>query len=176
MGGAKKALLDVGGETILERQLTLLRSLADPVALVAGDAATYSAYGAPVISDRRGGLGPLDGIAAALSWSPRPYVLIVACDMPWLSGAVLCRLLERRAGHDAIALSVDGRPEPLVAVYRVTALPAIDARLERGELRARALWTDPGELCLGLLDAEEIRDLDPALRTLANWNAPEDIH
>src|SRR5262245_19254595 len=74
--GAPKSLLRIGEEFVLARLVAVLREVADPVAIVAGpdvplpDASVLAGAGAdvPVLRDRPGFLGPLEGFRAGLAW------------------------------------------------------------------------------------------------------------
>ena len=45
-------------------------------------------------------------------------VVVVACDMPFLSSRLLQELVRRASAVDVVIPLVDGRPEPMHAVYR----------------------------------------------------------
>jgi molybdenum cofactor guanylyltransferase len=87
-GGADKSALPVGGHSILARQLAVLRSLTPHILIVASDERRYREAHVPVVLDRIQGAGSLGGIYTALVESPTDQVLVVACDMPFLDGAV----------------------------------------------------------------------------------------
>ena len=85
MSGANKADLRIGGERIVERQLRLLRAVADPVVIVSSRSEDFSGLGVEVIPDAIEGAGPLGGIYTALLASRRERTLIVGCDLPFLT-------------------------------------------------------------------------------------------
>ena len=60
--------------------------------------------------------------------------------MPLLSSQAV-ELLSKKRCHceDACVFTHDGRPEPLLGLYRSTCLPVIDGLLEAGENRMSAL-------------------------------------
>ena len=92
MGGANKAGLRIGNERIIDRQLRLLRQIADPVFIVAGSAEPFQELEITVVPDVVPGVGPLGGIYTALTASPCARTLIVACDLPYLTLPLLQRL------------------------------------------------------------------------------------
>jgi molybdopterin-guanine dinucleotide biosynthesis protein A len=124
MGGRQKALLEVGGRRILDRQLDVLPKDVFVVGAPLGDL--------PWIDDDK--IGPLGGILAAIRHRPR--VLVVGCDMPYLDRALIDRLAAEPG--DAIVPIRDGRPEPLCAIYTYACAPAIERAIARGDLRATA--------------------------------------
>jgi molybdenum cofactor guanylyltransferase len=137
MGGRRKALLELGGRTILERQLAVLRQVSDPIFVVGSDA-TYEALGLDVVPDEMAGCGALGGIYTAIVRSPKQRTLVVACDLPFLSLALLRRLIDVRDADIAVPRSRRGL-EPLCAIYSRACAGAIRLRLARGELEATKL-------------------------------------
>ncbi|MGA2794315.1 MAG: NTP transferase domain-containing protein, partial [Roseiarcus sp.] len=78
MGGGDKAMVKVGGRTMLERVVARLAPQCDGLILSAnGDPARFAAFGLPVVADAvEGFAGPLAGVLAALDWAAanRPNV------------------------------------------------------------------------------------------------------
>tara|TARA_R110002073_G_scaffold123819_5_gene267767 strand:- start:46899 stop:47441 length:543 start_codon:yes stop_codon:yes gene_type:complete len=177
MQGLDKARLDVGGQRIADTQLALLQSRCAPLAMVVADASQTEGLAVEAIFDRVGGQGPLDGIAAALAWSPTPWVLVLACDMPDVHPELLDLLLGARdTQHDIIAMAPSGRVQPLLALYHRRLLPVLDARLAAGELRATSLLQEPpAGVAVHFLDDEEILRIDPEAKSFRNLNRPEDL-
>ncbi len=169
MGGIDKAALDVGGRTIADRQLAVLRDIASPVFVVGGDAARWPA-GVRVVPDAIPGAGALGGIYTAILASPKERVLVVGCDMPFLSR----RFLELLAGtHDA-DLVIPRSPrgyEPLCAVYTKACADGIGIRIARGELHAAVR---PDGLRVREIGPDVLAAYDPDGLLLANVNTPHD--
>ena len=118
--------------------------------------------------------GPLAGIAAGLRACGLPRCLVVAYDMPFLSGAVLARLDQMAQGHDAAAprLGPVRAVEPLCAVYSLTCVRTIDALLAAGKAKASSLLESVDSV---YLDADECYRLDPSGMGFFNANVPADI-
>lgn len=177
MDGADKARLAVGGRRIADTQLAILRDRFDPIAMVVARAEQTSGLAVEPIFDRVGGLGPIDGIASALAWSPHPWVLVLACDMPDVHPGLLGMLLDARdERYDIVAAESGGRVQPLLALYHQRLLPLLDARLAEGHLRASELvGTPPAGVSVRLLSEEEVRRADPETKSFRNLNSPEDL-
>lgn len=141
LGGADKASLRIGGLRIVERQLQAVAAVTDDVRIVAGDAAPYADLGVPVVADVIAGAGPLGGVYTALAGARHARVLVLACDLPFVSAALVARLeIESRTaeGVDAMVPRSGRGLEPLCAVYRAACAAAARAGIERGELRMTA--------------------------------------
>lgn len=156
MGGVNKALIEVEGRRILDRQLEVLLPLFDEVLLVVAGAAGWNEPRARVIVDRRPGMGPLAGLEAALAEGD---VFAVACDMPYLDADVVRQIA---AGPGTIVPRVEGVPQPLHARYSADTLPVVSRRLDEGGLRM-----------MDLLEALDVTYVDfPPRRAFTNLNYP----
>ncbi|MCX6551538.1 MAG: molybdenum cofactor guanylyltransferase, partial [Acidobacteria bacterium] len=116
LGGLDKGRLVIGGRSILQHQVDLLRGLADRVVIVANERGRYADLGVPVVRDIVAGAGSLGGIYTAVVEAAGP-VLVLACDMPFLTAGFLTQVWD--AGRDvdvAIPRSPDGY-HPLCAYY-----------------------------------------------------------
>lgn len=176
--GSPKALADVGGERVVDRVLRALRVVSDDVISIANDASLAEAMGVPSRADSVAGLGPLAGIDAALAWAlerKAAGVVAVACDMPFVSHALLSHMLERADlnGADAVLPESHGPRgvEPLTAFYRVTCLPSIAAAVARGDNRLIGFHRD---IRVERIPLEVVRMFgDPDLMFM-NMNTPAD--
>jgi molybdopterin-guanine dinucleotide biosynthesis protein A len=168
--GADKASLPFGGETMLDRVVRLVRTHAGDVIVVARrDQATPP--GVTVVHDPVEDLGPLAGIAAGLAASASELNIVVACDMPLISPAVLQRLLESIDDNDICVAMVGGHASALCGVYRSRV--AVEARrlVESGERRLMALLD---RVQTKRVDAAAFRDIDPNLDSFVSCNTPDE--
>jgi len=135
--GRPKAGLVLGRETLLERQIRLLEVVSRSVAVV-GSPAGFAGLAVPVFPDDLPGCGPLGGIYTALRKSRTEFALIVGCDLPFMQVRFLGYLAARALASQAdvtVPQSPGGHYEPVCAVYRRRALPAIRASLEAGKCK-----------------------------------------
>lgn len=174
--GRPKAWLPFGAETLLERVVRLVGEAVGPIVVVA--APDQGLPGLPshvtVVRDPVADRGPLQGIAAGLAALPDAADLAyaTATDVPFLEPAWIGRLSELIGNHDLAIPLMDGYHHPLAALYRrATILPAVEALL--GEDRLRPVYLME-RVRTRVVAAEELRDVDPGLRTLRNLNTPED--
>lgn len=132
LGGVPKAQLAYAGATLLEHALEAARG-AGSIVVVGPDPGTLP-DGTLTAREEPPFAGPAAAIAAGLlalrqdegpSREHAPWVLVLACDMP-LAAAAVPVLLRHVAGHQdtdgALAVSADGRKQPLLGIYRLTSL------------------------------------------------------
>ena len=173
-GGRDKSRLVIGGITIINRQAAALQPLVDEIFIVASQQERFADTAWRVVPDAFAGAGVTGAIATALGATGADRVLTVACDLPFLPGALLGRLLELAgtAGADGAWVRTASGPEPLIACYRRSAAPAIEDAIARGALRAGAL----GErLTIREIGTDELRTFGEPSRILANINSPDDL-
>lgn len=138
--GRDKALLEIDGEKLIVRVARQLRPHVDELLISADNAAAYAFTGYPVVPDREIDQGPLCALATCLQHARHERLLITSCDVPDLPPALIEALLSAADAEVEAALlrSADGRLQPLLACYRRSALPAIEAALAAGKRRADA--------------------------------------
>jgi molybdenum cofactor guanylyltransferase len=146
---------------------TMIQAVARAVAEACGG---VTAVGHPQIAsipDLYPGQGPLGGVLTALRHTFTGWNLIVACDMPALTGAFLKTLIGRArasSAHVILPRGPDNLPQPLCALYHRAALPHLERSYAAGErslVKAiRGLPTEPFA----------VADLD----YFQNVNTPED--
>jgi molybdenum cofactor guanylyltransferase len=170
LGGAAKATLRVGGHRIIDRQLPLLRQVADPVFIVAHTADDFRDLGLMVVPDRIPGVGPLGGIYTALASSPRSRTVIVACDLPFLSLTLLRRLTAPTTADLVIPRTRAGY-EPLCATWGATCLEAVRRRIDAGDRQASLVVKD---VRIEEITPEFLASCDPHGRLFVNVNTPHE--
>jgi molybdenum cofactor guanylyltransferase len=94
------------------------------------------------IDDRFPDEGPLGGIATVAERFPKSDLLVVSCDLPFLSLSALTSLVDSvnmasggspRVPIEAWMIASDDRLQPLLALYRRTAVRRMQAAFEQGE-------------------------------------------
>jgi molybdopterin-guanine dinucleotide biosynthesis protein A len=171
-GGRDKSALVVDGSTILDRQLAMLSTVADDVMIV----------GAPndgvrrrqpadlrAIPDIVPGCGPLGGLHAALTAARGGAVLLLACDMPFVTAPFAAYLLSLADDADIVVPHTERGYHPLCAVYGRACLDAVTVRLADRRLRLRELVAQQRTR---VVPGDEIDRFGDRHRLLANVNTP----
>lgn len=170
--GRDKAWLDVGdGRPIVQRVIDVVREVADEVFIVANDE-KFAALGLRVVPDRFPDGGALGGIATGIGAAAHDRVLVVACDMPFLSSQVLRYLVEQADDVDAVVPRVGGEYETLHALYSKACLAPIERALAAGKMRVVSFF---GDVRIRALEEHDLRPVDPELRSFTNVNTPEEL-
>jgi molybdenum cofactor guanylyltransferase len=166
-GHPKGLLLAPTGETLVQRWQTLFAALRIPAVLV-GRNDRYAGIGLEQLADDPPGIGPLGGLIALLSRAAGRNVIAVACDMPFVSLALLEKLATFETEAPAAAPRIGETWEPLFARYAASvALGRARERAAMGEHSLQGLLSDLPAEFLPLTEGEMIQ--------LRDWDTPADL-
>jgi molybdopterin-guanine dinucleotide biosynthesis protein A len=172
--GTDKALVQLGGKTMLQRTAELFAGVSDDVTIVAPPG-KYAASPWPVLADLWPGQGPLGGILTALETVQNcaEWALIVSCDMPFLTSEFLAYLCQRTSQTSALVVvpeSANGL-EPLCACWNSRALSSVQATFDSG---VRKVTEAMKRLPMEVLDESVWKRFDTESRLFWNMNTPAD--
>jgi molybdopterin-guanine dinucleotide biosynthesis protein A len=173
LGRIDKGALIVGAASILDRQLSVLRGLTPHILIVTSDRGRVQAApaGTRVVIDRVPSAGALGGLYTALVEAGTDQVLVIGCDMPFLSAPFVAYLVERGRDVDAAVPRDDRGRHPLCASYARRTAAHVRARIDAGALRV-------GDALEGLdvqeLGPDELGPFNRDGRLLLNVNTPDD--
>ncbi|MEV4266305.1 NTP transferase domain-containing protein [Kribbella sp. NPDC049584] len=119
-GGVDKAMLVLDGVTLLDRVLTATAGATTTV--VVGPVRTTYREVDWTVEDPPAG-GPVAGLAAGLQRGTAPVVIVVSCDLPWLTKDDVSTLIDGLGEYDGYGLrDSSGQEQQLATAYRRTAL------------------------------------------------------
>ena len=177
--GQDKALLRLDdGRTALAWVLEVARQITAQV-LLAVDTPEHAAVlraaiggeDLDIVLDERPGCGPLAALAGALERASTPLLVALAVDTPLVRPAVVRLLLAAQPGVDVVVPMVSGVKQPLQAVYRTTLGRTARDLVQRGCGSVQALLRAP-DVAVRFVDEEELRIVDPRLRSFRGANTP----
>jgi len=157
--GSPKALALFRGQTLAERGHRLLSQVCEEV-LAVGKAEDGLELPFPVLDDGSPERAPVFGLLAGLRAAPHELCLALPVDCPLVTPDLLRRLADAR-----------GIPQtgPLPGAYSKALLPALEARVARGELSLRGLELPVVELDEASLANVNTR-MDLLAAAVADWS------
>jgi len=167
MGRDKVDIVRPDGTRQIDHVVALARKFSDRVFLSTRDGGDRGT-GLPVVADLHPGDGPVGALASAAATAPGEPWLVLGCDLFLLDEATLLHLLDHRdPSRPATAFHnrLDGKPEPLCAIYEATAMSAVSDAVRAGKFCARHFLEDLGPLVLDL----------PHPAALDNANTPDEL-
>jgi molybdopterin-guanine dinucleotide biosynthesis protein len=169
--GEDKAFVGFHDTTLLEWVRDRLAPLFAHTYIVTREIERFQGLGMAVVRDALEETGSVVGIYTAVMASPTERVVCVACDMPFVTPALVRALVERSAGFDVFVPRHGGRVEPLCAVYGKGCLDSYRQFIQGG---GRRIFDVYGELATGYLELDDLRLGDPE-RLFANVNTPAEL-
>lgn len=138
--GQDKSLLLVGGTPLIQLVWEQLSRRFDDVLVSANEPEKYAFLEARSVPDLVPGCGPLMGIRTALEAARHDRVFVTACDVPYVDRETVDRMLVLADDFDCVVPISRVGPEPLFAVYRKSAIPAMRHVLDSGERRISSVF------------------------------------
>ena len=165
--GRDKALVELGGRTLLQRALDTWQNYGGAVQLSVGAAerGALAPAGIPAVADRYRDCGPLGGLHAGLLECRTELLLLTAVDCPFVTAELADGLLAAIGRADACVYTAAERLQPLFGLYRRTCLAPAAELLAAGEYKMGLL------LCR--VETIRLPAADPA--PFRNLNTPEEL-
>jgi molybdopterin-guanine dinucleotide biosynthesis protein A len=168
-----KAHMRFDRKSLIETVISRLRPLFEHVIVCSATGSEFPDLDASEVADIYANYGSIAGLHAGLSAAGPGGAFAVACDMPFVNPELVKMLMARVGKYDVVVPRLAAQKlEPLHAVYSKACLPHVEALLQRHQLRIYDFFRDAN---VNYVDLEEIREIDPELRSFLNVNTPEDL-
>jgi molybdopterin-guanine dinucleotide biosynthesis protein A len=172
MGGQPKALMELGGERIIERVVRAVQPAVDDLLIVTNTPEPYLFLGLPMVPDAFPDSGSLGGIYSGLKAASSDAVFTVACDMPFLHAGVIRLVVDRAGEGDVVIPLVGGQYETLHACYHKRCLLPMEERLRQGRLKIVEFFD---RVRVVTIDEAEIRRRGDPSTVFMNVNTPAEL-
>jgi len=169
--GVDKAWLELAGRAMIEHVIAALAPVSTHLAIIA-NSPDYERLGFPVYADSNKEIGPLEAVRTALSNTFTDRVMLVGCDLPFVTTDLFKLLLNIAGDHyAAVPIGADGKLEPLCAIYRAEALSVVTELINQGERKMSRLFD---RVPTRFVPFDELRLLRGSDIFFENINTPED--
>ena len=170
--GTEKATIVFNGEPLWQRQIKLLRHLGPENILVSARAErSWRPADTELVLDQPPSRGPISGLTAALGRTRTSHLIALGVDMPFVTTAQLQDLCQRANAGCGVVPTIDGRVEPLAAVYPVEAYADFTAALTGNDWSLQPLvrrLADEGKVQL-------VNVAEAELELYRSVNEPQDL-
>jgi molybdopterin-guanine dinucleotide biosynthesis protein A len=168
-----KALIEVDGQKIIERNINIMKRLFKQVFIVTNQPEVYVYLGIPLLGDAYDIRGPIIGVFTSLLNSSNQWVFISACDMPFINKNVIKYMYSQKNNFDAVVPIVKGKTEPLLAFYSKRLLPTMEKVILTDKRGIKDFLKNKR---VKYVTSKEIKKIDPEAKSFANLNTPEDVN
>ena len=173
--GRDKRFLELGGQTLLHRALSVLQSLfAEVLVALAEPLPQLTGNGYRVVTDLIPNCATLGGLYTGLASAGHPRIFAVGCDMPFLNPEAIQRLVGLGAQADVVMPKLATGLQPMHAVYSKACLPYLEQMAKAQQFKVQALAEVHG-LTVKLVPGKDFLDVDPHLLSFFNINTPADL-
>ncbi len=124
--GTNKSLLTLGGITVIERVVNLMKGLFSTTILITNQPEEYSFLKLPMFEDIYKSIGPLAGIHSALTNSTTEKNFIISCDIPMMTADVIEYLVEFPSIKPITITRADNFIQQLCGIYSKSLLAEIE--------------------------------------------------
>lgn len=166
--GSDKGLVKLWGQPLISYSLSLLDSLQIPASIISSNK-LYQQFGLPVIKDNLEGKGPMGGLLTALENTRRKNVLLLGCDMPFLTKEVVMALAETSKEKKGAIASYRGQANPLLGIYPLSLLEAVRMHIKQDKLKMQHFVKD------FLIPIKDFSGVEKAGEIFTNIHTPEDL-
>ncbi|MDA3912144.1 MAG: molybdenum cofactor guanylyltransferase [Bacteroidales bacterium] len=128
-GGKIKSFIEIDGQTIIQRQLNVLKTLSEEICIVTNSPKYFKACGIKTVSDIFPEKGPLAGIHAALKTVSTEWLFVLAGDLPNINTNEI-RYLHKHLKKPVVMAEALGRIQTLHAFYHIDLIPEIENKLQ----------------------------------------------
>lgn len=135
--GRDKCLLEIDGQPLWKRQISLLQELRPAEIIISGrpEQTYFQECQARFVPDQWPDSGPLGGIASVLQATKHQLVLVLAVDLPLMQAVVLQRLIAEVKSGKGVVFKNGDFYEPLAAIYPTSLLDFARNAIARNALR-----------------------------------------
>lgn len=170
--GHDKALLQLAGKPLIEHVLERVEGLGDELLITTNRPEEYAFLGKRMVQDRLPGAGALHGLLTALEAANGERVLLVGCDMPFVSRALLRHLLAIETEAEVVIPRYGGRFQPLQAIYATSCTEPVREALKGGAKRMISFFP---RVQTWIVEQETVDQFDPDRLSFFNANTPEEL-
>ena len=182
--GQNKALLSFHGKPLIQHATELMQKIFSQVLVVCWNRQQYEFLEIPTIVDKIPNCGPLGGIHAALSEVNNRPVFVLACDLPFVTQALIRYIVNFPVYTDfdttgsenlnemplAKIPTCQKRLQPLVGLYYPGVLPIIEQQMTQYQLQIECFLQNIATIEVPISSQQSFYNN----RIFCNVNTPQD--
>ncbi|WP_373496202.1 molybdenum cofactor guanylyltransferase [Aquiflexum sp.] len=167
--GEDKGLALLNGSPMITSVIKSLQSIPLEVKLISANP-DYNQFYLPLYKDSIQNKGPMGGLITALEQTSAPYVLLMGCDMPFITKKAISHLIDNSKENKITVAGTNGYINPLLAIYPKSILPELKEHIENDRLKMQDFISSQDH---HIVKMDEIEKTEPT--TLTNINSREEL-
>ncbi len=137
--GREKAFSLLNNIPIFEHVLKKLKDIFPKIIISSNNPMFFKKYNIPIVEDIVKNKDAIGGIYSILKNIDTEYAFIVACDMPFIDKKAVKILLENVNDNDVVIPRINGRFQPLFAIYSKNTIPEIEKSIKENNLKITSI-------------------------------------
>ena len=137
--GREKAFTLLNNIPIFEHVLEKLKNIFSKIIISSNNPMLFEKYNIPIVEDIAKNKDAIGGIYSILKYMDTEYAFIVACDMPFIDEKAVEILIKNINDNDIVIPRINGRFQPLFAIYSKNALPEIEKSIKENNLKITSI-------------------------------------
>lgn len=172
-----KGFLKIDGVTIIEKNIHLLKSFCNEIIISTNKPELYCSIKLNMYGDIFPLQGPMSGIYSLLINAKYDNLLIIACDMPFVSSEVIALIIKKhlevfdREDYYATIPIFNNKLQPLCGIYNRKILPLLEDHLVKGK---NSIYLFLKEINVNIINEYEIKKIDHYGQSFVNINTISD--
>ena len=170
--GANKALIEIGGERLIDIMLRKLSAVFSELVLITIPEHNYPDIKQKKIFDIVPNKSSLGGVYTGLMESNSSHSFFLACDMPFINMEFIKFMLEKKLDYDLLIPETNKGFQPLHAIYSKSCISHIKKLMDENNFKILDFFDKVRLKCI----PEKIcREFDPEEKMFLNINTVEDL-
>ena len=171
--GQNKALIRLGGQTIIERLYGLFSELFQETIIVANQPTLFTGFDCLIAADLFSIRASLTGIHTGLFYARHDHIFVCACDAPFVKAKLIETVVDAHLPSAGATMPATAAGlEPLCAVYAKKTLPLVESHVKQNQMKIQRVY---GKKRIHLVSEQRLRRADPDLVSFFNINRPADL-
>lgn len=131
----EKGLVLYNGKPFIKHIIDAVLPISHHIQLIT-NGSDYNEFNYKIVNDIVENKGPIGGIYSALMNSESELNLVLSCDIPLISTAILSKLIENHKPNSEVSVfEVSGRIHPLIGIYSKKIIPVLKHSIDENQLK-----------------------------------------
>lgn len=134
--GITKALIEIEGERIIDKNLKILRKKFKEIIIISNDESVFFDYSnISIFKDFYCDIGPIGGLHSAIKNANEDAVFLISSDLPYISEEIITLLIDNfsELNCDILVPKIGNKIEPLFGIYSMSILKNLENFIEKRE-------------------------------------------
>ena len=174
--GRNKALEIFNGQPMITGIVEKIRKITSNIVVVVNDVERAGllpiSEDVNIVTDVFPDKGSLGGIYTGLTYASTEWIMVVACDMPFINLELMEHMISKIFNHDVVIPVRDGRPETMHALYSKKCVETIETNISMDDLKITNFFQN---VRVRFVEDDELKEFDSTGISFFNVNTESEL-